>query len=808
MAVVALTLAGCPEDGDFTKASLSPYPNPFGEGQPGFAAQPARDKPLEIVVDRAGTAFVSLQGTPDRPGSHVVALAAATGEVVAKIEVGSSPTGLALHPTAGLLVVLNRFSNFVSVIDTAQLEVVQSLPTDFYATEAVWSPDGRRLYITNRWRDAVEIWDVSVDDGKLDVTARRPSVVAVGSNPRDLAINADGTVVAVAALTGMTLSLIDTATNLEINRIDVGAPVNDVVFAGDFVIVATLSAATHHLPFAGPDTNGDGHPGDGTPNVNFQDLQNELAVYRLPDGAPVARYTSDTICCRDYRDVDPADVARHGELLPDPSTWIVGGALPEQLAVGPRVGRTMPLYVTYSASNQVQRFTVDLDAGTLAAGAVWASAGHNPHGIFVAGDSLLVSHRLGETVAARATETGETRWVTVVGDVSGGPFPSTDAEIGELFNDVTAAFSVDGDQSCAHCHREGGNIDKAFSMPLTKYAGVGLRMTMDYRGSADTRPWFFESAMDETNFKPVINEFARIENFCCSDYTLWGGASPAGCAQAPPAECEASNTSSADGFAASRAADRAPFSHPRPTAYASRDAFFVASAEAVIGRARSFGDGLYFEDPITGARRDIELDFNGLTSALGLFLQVAPRLLPNPNPKDLASVRRGRALFNSPTTGCAVCHPPPTFAVSTDVNPLSVPLRMGPVVTPMRAADGTNLDLFASGFMDTFPQTEMETCEAVCGESACAGDQAICDHTRNVAFGVPSLRGIWDRAPSMLHDGRAQGLREVLCTPDHPALLEGERGFNERDGVPDTHGGVSHLSAAEIADLIRFISSL
>ena len=66
-------------------------------------------------------------------------------------------------------------------------------------------------------------------------------------------------------------------------------------------------------------------------------------------------------------------------------------------------------------------------------------------------------------------------------------------------------------------------------MPLSLRAGTGLRMTPAYRGLADTRPWFFEAAMDENNFKPVLNEFARIENFCCSDYTLFPSGAPPGC---------------------------------------------------------------------------------------------------------------------------------------------------------------------------------------------------------------------------------------------------------------------------------------
>jgi len=797
LGVSLVALTGCRDSTcagwGWEPTTLSPGDNPFDESDPLWSPQPHRDNPLEVVVadDRA---FVSLQGSVDEPGHEIVVIDLASREVGERIDtLGAGPTGVTLSPDGSRLLVLNRFSNFATLIDTAT-GVLKRLPTDFYGIEGAFTPDGAEVWITNRWRDAVGIWEVGDEPDSCDVTW-----LPVGANPRDIAISDDGQTVAVATLTDMSVSLFDRASRTERHRVELGAPANGLAFAGDHLVVATLSANTHHPPDEGPDTDGDGHPGDGTPNVNFQDLQNELAVVAPLSGELVQRYTSDTICCRDYRDVDPDDTDRRGDLLPDEETWIVEGALPEQVAAdGDQV------WVSYSGSDQVQRFT--MESGALTPAGTWSTDGHAPHALAVAGDSLLVVHRLSETVGFYEASTGESQGEVVVGDVSGGEFPATDAELGELFNFVTGPYSIDGDQACAHCHREGGNIDKAFSMPLTAYEGLGARMTMAYRGAADTRPWFFETAMDESNFKPVMNEFARIENFCCTDYTLFPDGTPDNCAENPPAECDtATNTGSADGFAADR--DRG-FLHPRPSEHVSREEFYLAVSSSLIGRDSSFGDGLYYEDLLTGERQPVDLDFDGLTRALGLFLLMEPRLLPNPNDADRESVRRGQALFENLETGCATCHPAPTFAVSSSNNPFDLPLRMGPVVSPNRGEDGENLDLFAGGFVDTFPLAEQDSCADICGEAACDEDPKVCDDLRDVRFGVPSLRGIWDRAPSMLHDGRAQGLREVLCTPGHPALQEGEEGFNELDGIPDTHGGTSHLTASDIEDLIDYLETL
>ncbi len=787
--MISLLLA-CAQPEDWTPRTLPPVANPFGPGDPLHAPQPHRSNPQEIgVVGRR--AFVSLPGSADQPDHRVAVVDLDILAVIATVEVGSNPVGLAVRPAAAgrgeEVVVLNRFSNWMSVIDAATLRV-RDVPTDFYATEGAFSPDGRELWITNRWRDAVIVQDLDGDEGIGEVR------IPVGANPRDIAFSDDGTRVAVGNVTGLTVSLLDADTRDEVRRIDVGAPPNGLAFAGGWLVVATTSASTHNPPLDGPDGNGDGLPGDGTPNVNFQDMQNELVVYDASTGEQAWRYTSDSICCRDFRDVDPADTARHGDLLPPVDTWIVGGALPEQL-----VADGTDVWVTYSASNQLQRFTLDPVDGSLSPGEV-RDTGLNPHGLAIDGDRVLVANRLAETLGVY----GGARDAEVRLGAPG--FPSTDAEIGELFNSVTAPFTVDGDQACVQCHREGGNIDKAVGMPLARHPGMNRRMVMAYRGAVDTRPWFFETAMDETNFRAVINEFARVENFCCEDYTLFPDGAPADCVTNPPPECDtAPNAGSADGFEAARGASP---EHPRPTAAVTRDAFFEAAAARMIGRTTTFGDSVYYEDPVTGTRAPLTLNLEGITRALGVFLLTDTQLLPNPNDPSAASARRGRALFESTSVGCATCHPAPTFALSTDNNPAGLPLQLAPVVTPDRDVDGTNIDLLSDGFLATFPDADQDTCDAVCGAGACDEDRFACDDLLDVRLGVTTLRGLWDRAPHMLHDGRANGLREVLCTPGHPALLAGETGFNERDGTPNTHGSTSQLSPAEIADLIAYLETL
>lgn len=789
-------------------AFLPPVPRAFGPDDPLWAPQPRRDKPTAVVASADGTkAWVALSGTPAEPGSAVAVVLPGSTEPPRRIPVGSLPTGLALHPSGRWLVVTHALSNWISVVDTAADAVAGVLPCDFYATGAAFSPDGTRLYVANRWRDALATWAVAADEEGLSVVERSEPGIPVGVNPRDVAVSEGGGLVAVASPGALSVSLIDAAAGQEIARVDVGAPPNGIAFAGEFLVVATLSRSTHHGADDGPDGDGDGQPGDGTPGVGFQDLQNEIAVYRLPSGEEAWRYTSDTLCCRDYGDVDPADAARGGDRLPPRERWIVGGALPEQV-VAVQEGEGHRVYVTYSASDQVQSFAVDPATGALAPGPIASTAGHAPHGLAVAGGRLLVAERLSETLGVHDAATLVHAATVVVGDVSGGTFPSTDAEIGELVATVTAPFTVDGDVSCMHCHREGGQVDKAFAVPWARRPTLSTRTTPPFGDAAATRPWFFEANLDESNFRPELYEFARSANFCCEDESLWPDGPPARCGEDPPAECAtAPGPSSLDGFAPARGGDRAPYQHPWPTAAATRDRFFLDASAAVLGRTSSFGDALTEQHGTAATPWPIALDVAGISRALGLFLLEESALLPNPQDPDSGAARRGRLLFESGTVGCSFCHGlPDASGVEAAVD--SLPPRLGPVVSPDRAEDGTNLDLLGETFLTWFPDAEQDACEDVCSPESCALDPDACDDLRNVRLGVPSLRGLWDRTPRFLHDGRARSLREVLCTPGHPALLPGEIGFNERDGIPDTHGGTSQLSPTEIEDLVAFLLTL
>ena len=220
-----------------------------------------------------------------------------------------------------------------------------------------------------------------------------------------------------------------------------------------------------------------------------------------------------------------------------------------------------------------------------------------------------------------------------------------------------------------------------------------------------------------------------------------------------------------------------------------------AAAGRVFGRDESFGDGLYSERVNADGeleRRPIRLGFDGITRALGLFLLSRPRLLPNPNAAaPRAEAEQGALLFASNRTGCATCHPLPmgATALPTMTTTAPGPLRFPYLVSPLRHPEtGLDVDRVNRAFLGTFP------------------DSAQDDET-GLRVGVSSLRGLWDRE-RFLHHGLARTLREAVASPHHPGLGPGERGFNELDGQPDTHGSTSGLSARELDALVAFLETL
>jgi CxxC motif-containing protein (DUF1111 family) len=200
-------------------------------------------------------------------------------------------------------------------------------------------------------------------------------------------------------------------------------------------------------------------------------------------------------------------------------------------------------------------------------------------------------------------------------------------------------------------------------------------------------------------------------------------------------------------------------------------------------------------------------------------------LMPNPYDQKSATVMRGEKLFNDSGVMCSVCHRVPEFT-NKDFNLTHNDRRALPQLTTVtrRDASYTLISVRAMDVANGMTDFEHEPKDVGRVEDV------------EGSFTTKQLRGLFDRPPVFLHHARARSLREVLCTPGHPALrqfrypvLQGgkavranryEIGFNEttartpagpldpEDQVFDTHGGTSHLAPRQIDDLMNFMLSI
>ena len=210
---------------------------------------------------------------------------------------------------------------------------------------------------------------------------------------------------------------------------------------------------------------------------------------------------------------------------------------------------------------------------------------------------------------------------------------------------------------------------------------------------------------------------------------------------------------------------------------------------------------------------------------VGSWLGNTTHLLPNPYDAQNPSVVRGEMLFNDSSVMCSVCHTEPEFT-NKELALTNNDRRALPQLTTVtrRDASYTLASVRAVDYANGLPPYEQEP------------DDRGRVETVEGSFTTMQLRGIFDRPPVFLHHARARSLREVLCTPGHPALrryrypvLQGDEvvrhdrreiGFNEttartlegplnpEDQIFDTHGGTSQLTPRQLEDLMNFMLSI
>jgi YVTN family beta-propeller protein len=130
------------------------------------------------------------------PKSTVVVLDAASGRQVASIPTGHTATGPAISPDGKVLYVCNRFDNAVAVIDLATNKETARVAATREPIASAVTPDGKTVLVTNLLpADRADAYDVAAVVTAIDTATKRASSIRLpngSSSLRGICVSPDG----------------------------------------------------------------------------------------------------------------------------------------------------------------------------------------------------------------------------------------------------------------------------------------------------------------------------------------------------------------------------------------------------------------------------------------------------------------------------------------------------------------------------------------------------------------------------------------------------------------------------------------
>jgi len=152
-------------------------------------------------------------------GNTISVLDLSSNTEVGKIEVGLAPRGLTLSGDGAFAYVSNSGENTLSVVDLDSRSVVSKIEMSDNPRHMGISSDGSMIFVSQWGSDSIAVIDVSAP-----TKPRVVKEVSVGENarPYSVAVHHGSDVLFVANTQATYISVIDTRTLEEVNRIEVG----------------------------------------------------------------------------------------------------------------------------------------------------------------------------------------------------------------------------------------------------------------------------------------------------------------------------------------------------------------------------------------------------------------------------------------------------------------------------------------------------------------------------------------------------------------------------------------------------------
>src|SRR6185436_6839136 len=514
-----------------------------------FVKQPMRSWPNALAVTPDGAkVYVTLPGREGYPDWRLAVINAPGRRVIRWIDLrpagqtrATRPGGLAISPANTAIyprpyvVVANEYANFASVVDTGNDAVIGEFKTGFYGEDLIFNANGTRLYLTDRFKDEVHAFAITAGPIFTEL-AEIPTGTNVldRTNPRDLALSADGRTLYVANTLGHTIAVINVAgdANTLVRTMPVGGLATDVKVAGRWGIVSgheTNSVLNqpetgHGLPKMenGVAVRNNGQPlgylpvmSDATRAATFDDIGTELNVFDTATNRFVYRYVDSE---RDLSmSVTPGAIVDLGDH--QAGQKIIRGSGAEQIAV-----RGDLLFVSQLHSDKVEVFHINqaaTDPSQILAPVDHGfefTGGITPQGVAVSpdGQTLFVANMQTEDVSFLGVSPDGSltrQGFVAVGVTDQTPDPvkgghgdhlfATHEEVGLRWL-FTQSYSDDGQKSCGHCHWQSRNDGNQWNVAANALGGP--KAVPQNKDLSDNWPQWFEGLLNNmTSYASTCN---------------------------------------------------------------------------------------------------------------------------------------------------------------------------------------------------------------------------------------------------------------------------------------------------------------
>ncbi len=208
-----------------------------------------------VLLLALGLAFVSAEAqqpfayVTNQDSEDVSVIDTAKIAVVATVPVGTRPFGVAITTDATRAYVANsNFPGSLSVIDTTTNTVIATveIPNDCPFAVAM-TPDGTRAYVTRWCTSTVSAIDLSTNS-VMDT-------FAVGAGPIGIAISPDGAFAYVACFNSNSVTVVNTATNTVVATVPVGDSPNWVAITPDGAFAYVTNPGSNNVSVIDTGTN-------------------------------------------------------------------------------------------------------------------------------------------------------------------------------------------------------------------------------------------------------------------------------------------------------------------------------------------------------------------------------------------------------------------------------------------------------------------------------------------------------------------------------------------------------------------------